>query len=65
MQKDLDRLWKRKRRRQRVVAVLGLAIVVALLIVGVRACSDQFQEPYNRDYHPVDVERQKEKGLGH
>ncbi len=63
MQKDLDRLWKRKRRRQRVVTVLVLAIVAALLIVGVRACSDQFQEPYNKDYRPMDTERQKEMGL--
>jgi hypothetical protein len=60
MQKDLDRLWRRKRRRQRVLAVLGLAIVAALLIVGVRTCSGQFQEPYNRDYRPMDAERQKE-----
>lgn len=60
MQKDLDRLWKRKRRRQRVLAVLSLAIVAALLIVGVRACSGQFQEPYNKDYRPMDAERQKE-----
>lgn len=59
MQKDLDRLWKRKRRRARVLAVLGLAIVAALLIVGMRTCSDQFQEPYNKDYHPMDIERQK------
>ncbi len=60
MQKDLNRLWKRKRRIQRVVAVLSLAIVAALLIVGVRACSNQFQEPYNKEYRPMDAERQKE-----
>ena len=60
MKKDLDRLWRRKRRRQRVLAVLGLSIVAALLIVGVRTCSGQFQEPYNRDYRPMDADRQKE-----
>ena len=59
MQEDLDRLRKRKRRIQRVVVVLGLTVVAALLIVGVRACSDQFQEPYNKDYRPMDTERQK------
>jgi len=42
-----------------VVVVLGLTVVAALLIVGVRACSDQFQEPYNKDYRPMDTERQK------
>ena len=42
-----------------MVVVLGLAAVAALLIVGMRACSDQFQEPYNKDYRPVDDGRQK------
>jgi hypothetical protein len=64
MLKDLDRLWRRKRRLQRVVMVLGLTVVAALLVVGVRTCSSQFQEPYNKDYHPVDVERKKEMGPG-
>ncbi|MFC1567765.1 hypothetical protein ACFL3K_01005 [Pseudomonadota bacterium] len=59
MQKDLDKLRKRKRRIQRMLIVLALAIVAALLIVGVRSCSDQFQEPYNKDYRPVDDGRQK------
>ncbi|MFC1542270.1 hypothetical protein ACFL4M_00090 [Pseudomonadota bacterium] len=58
MQKDLDRLWKRKRRTKRVLLVLGLTIVAALLVVGVRTCSEQFQEPYNKDYRPVDDGRQ-------
>ena len=58
MQKDLDRLWKRKRRMKRVLLVLGLTIVAALLVVGVRTCSEQFQEPYNKDYRPVDDGRQ-------
>lgn len=43
-----------------MLAVLGLAIAAALLIVGVRTCSGQFQEPYNKDYRPMDTERQKE-----
>jgi len=58
MQKDLDRLWKRKRRMHRVLAVLGLTMIVALVIVGVRACSDQYNEPYNKEYRPMDVGRQ-------
>ncbi len=45
-----------------MLAVLGLAIVAALLIVGVRTCSAQFQEPYNKEYRPMDTERQKEMG---
>ncbi|MFC1626483.1 hypothetical protein ACFL19_02130 [Pseudomonadota bacterium] len=43
---------------KRVLLVLGLTIVAALLVVGVRTCSEQFQEPYNKDYRPVDDGRQ-------
>jgi hypothetical protein len=56
MQKDLNKLWKRKRRMHRVFAVLIVTIAAALLIVSMRSCSDQFQEPYNKDYRPMDVE---------
>ena len=59
MQKDLDRLWKRKRRIRRLFVVLGLTIAAALLIVGVETCHRQFQEPYNKDYRPLDSEPQK------
>jgi hypothetical protein len=48
-----------------VVIVLGLTVVAALLVVGVRTCSSQFQEPYNKGYHPMDVEQKKEMGPGH
>ena len=59
MQKDLNKLWKRKRRLHRVFTVLSLTIVAALIVVGVRTCSDQYQEPYNKDYRPMDAGRQK------
>ncbi|MDT8377024.1 MAG: hypothetical protein RQ867_09875 [Mariprofundaceae bacterium] len=59
MQKDLDKLWKRKRQINRLLAVLSLTIIAALLVVGVRTCSDHFQEPYNKDYRPVDNVNQK------
>ncbi len=57
MQKDLNRLWKRKRRIHRVLAILGLTMVAALLVVGMRSCSDQYNEPYNKDYRPMDTEQ--------
>jgi predicted nucleic acid-binding Zn ribbon protein len=58
MQKDLDRFRKRKRRRHRLTAVLLLSIIAALLVAGVRSCSDRYQEPYNKEYRPMDVEQQ-------
>jgi len=54
MQKDLDRLRRSKRRLHRVLAILAVTAVAALVVVGVRSCSDQFQEPYNKGYHPMD-----------
>jgi len=57
MQKDLNRLWKRKRRMHRVMVISIISIIAALLIVGVRSCGEQYQDPYNKGYHPMDVEQ--------
>lgn len=58
MQRDLDRLRRRKRLKQRVIIVVMLSGMAALLMVGMRACSDQYQEPYNKEYRPMDTEQQ-------
>lgn len=57
MQKDLNKLWKRKRRTHRVMVILVITVIAALLVVGMRSCSDQYQEPYNKKYRPMDVEQ--------
>ncbi len=57
MQKDLDRLWKRKRRVHRVMTILIVSIVAASIVVAMRACSEQYQEPYNKEYRPMDIEK--------
>lgn len=57
MQKDLNKLWKRKRRMHRIMVMLIVSVIAALLVVGMRSCSDQYQEPYNREYRPMDVEQ--------
>jgi len=57
VQKDLDRLRKRKRRVHRVITILIISIVAALIIVAMRACSEQYQEPYNKEYRPMDIEK--------
>ena len=55
MQRDLDRLAQRKRLKRNVRAVLVVSILVALIGVGLRTCADQFSEPYNKDYTPLDT----------
>jgi len=59
MQKDLDKLRRSKRRLRRILAVLAISSVAALIVVGVRSCSNQYQEPYNKEYRPLDSETQK------
>lgn len=58
MQKDLDRLRRSRQRRRRVLAVLAISALAALIVVGVRSCSDRYQEPYNKEYRPMDSEPQ-------
>lgn len=54
MQKDLDRLWQRKRRTQRILIVVVLSCMAALVVVGMRTCGDHYKEPYNKEYRPMD-----------
>lgn len=58
MQKDLDRLRRNKQRLRRVLIVLAFSALSALIIVGIRSCSDQYQEPYNKQYRPMDHQPQ-------
>jgi ferric-dicitrate binding protein FerR (iron transport regulator) len=57
MQRDLNRMLKRKRRRHRVVTLLVLMACAALIVVAMRSCSDRFSDPYNKDYRPMDTQR--------
>jgi len=59
MQEDLTRLRRRKRRLHKIAALLFLCVFVALSMVVMRSCSDQFSEPYNKDYQPMDTERKQ------
>lgn len=59
MQKDLNRLLKRKRRTRRVWSILALMLIAAIAVVLMRSCVDQFKGPYNKDYRPMDTQRHK------
>lgn len=63
MQSDLNRLRRRKSRRHRVIGLFLLCAVVALVMVMMRTCSDQFAEPYNTNYQPMDTERKQGNNL--
>lgn len=58
MQKDLDKLRRSKRRLRRILAVLAITALSALIVVGVKSCSDQYKNPYNKEYRPLDKEPQ-------
>jgi len=59
MQRDLNRLKYRKSRRHKVIGLFILCALVALVMVMMRTCSDQFSEPYNTNYQPMDTDRKQ------
>jgi len=59
MQRDLDRLRRRKNRKHKVIGLLVLCALVALIMVTMRTCSDRFAEPYNKNYQPMDTQRKQ------
>lgn len=58
MQRDLDRLRKRKRLLQRVLAVAALTFALAFVLVAIKSCGERFGDTYNKEYRPLDTERQ-------
>ncbi|GMR00527.1 MAG: hypothetical protein BMS9Abin18_1385 [Zetaproteobacteria bacterium] len=61
MQRQLDRMRRRKRTRRRFLAIICISLLTALLVVAMRACSDGFNRPYNQGYQPMD-EKRMQKG---
>ena len=59
MLRDFYRLKRRKSRWHQLVGLLLLCALVALLMVMMRACSDQFSGPYDTGYHPMDMQRKQ------
>jgi len=60
MRRDLARLRRRRKRGRKMLVLLILCAFVAMAMVTMRACSDQFSQPYNKDYKPMDIQRQGE-----
>ncbi len=59
MQRDVNRLKRRKAKRNKIISLFVLCLVIALVMVMMRACSDQFSEPYNKSYQPMDTLRKQ------
>jgi len=59
MQRDVNRLKRRKTKRNRMIFLFILCLVVALVMVMMKACSNQFSEPYNKSYQPMDTLRKR------
>ena len=61
MQRDLDQLQRKKRRkrgRKGLLVIIGVSMVAALTLVGMRMCSEQYGgEEYNKGYRPMDTDR--------
>jgi hypothetical protein len=62
MQRQLDRMWRKKRTRRRFLAIICVSFLTALVVVAMRACSDGFNRPYNQGYQPMDEKRIQKGG---
>jgi len=60
MQHDLDRIWRRKRTRRRILIMLAVLLLLALALVATRACSKRYGDIYNKHYSPFDEQRQQQ-----
>ncbi len=54
MQKDFNRLIRRKKLMRRWLSLLLLTLVFSAAAVSMRDCARNFDEPYNKDYRPMD-----------
>lgn len=58
----LDNLYRRRRRRRqlrRMLGIIALMMLVAVMLVAVRACSDKVNTDMQEVYRPLDDQAQK------
>ena len=63
MQRDLNHLIRRKKKLKRFVIILVLTMLASIIAVSMRECSQSFQEPYNKDYKPLDKIQKNNSGV--
>lgn len=61
MQNDVNRLIHRKKMIRRFVFLLLLSAGMAVFATYMRDCSQTFEEPYNKDYRPMDQQDKSNK----
>ena len=57
MQEDLQHFKAQKQRRKRLLTILVISILMALTTVFIQECNQNFDEPYNKGYQPLDQTR--------
>ncbi|MDX8397030.1 MAG: hypothetical protein R8K49_01795 [Mariprofundaceae bacterium] len=57
MQREMNRLRRRKRSIHKIIGVVAICLLVSLVMVSIRSCSDQLDEVQNDSYHPMDTQR--------
>lgn len=62
MQRDFNHFVKHKKQRNRFIVIFVLTILAAAVVVLIQECSQSFDEPYNKDYQPMDKARHLEAG---
>ena len=45
---------RRKQRRQRVIVISLICIILSVLAMSIRDCSQSIDQPINKSYRPVD-----------
>ena len=63
MQRDLNHLIRRKQKLKRFFIILLVTIIASIIAVSMRECSQSFQEPYNKDYKPLDKIQKNNPGV--
>jgi len=62
MQRDFNHFVRHKQRRHRFLIIFILTLLAAITVVFVQECSQSFNEPYNKDYQPMDKARHLKQG---
>ncbi len=57
MRHNLNQYIKRKQRKRRFWTILLLTILMAVSASLLHECQQSFQQPYNEDYQPMDVQK--------
>ena len=54
MEKSHYQFMRRKQRRQRIIVISLVCIVLSIIVVSLRECNQNITEPLNQEYRPYD-----------